>query len=83
MEVLCRIVDAGLLSRQARLTWLLDKLAERDARIAELETRLARNQWAFSLPFGRTDAERLVTVPAGAAVSVKTKRSTRPRPAMS
>ncbi|HEV2356653.1 MAG TPA: hypothetical protein VGZ23_03460 [bacterium] len=32
------------------VAWLLDQLAERDARIAELEARLQRNDWAFSLP---------------------------------
>jgi len=32
------------------VAWLLDKLAERDARIAELEARLTQNEWAFSLP---------------------------------
>jgi hypothetical protein len=32
------------------VAWLLDQLAERDARIAELEARLQRNEWAFSLP---------------------------------
>ena len=30
--------------------WLLDRLADRDARIAELEARLQRNEWAFTLP---------------------------------
>jgi hypothetical protein len=32
------------------VAWLLDQLAERDARIAELEVRLQRNGWTFSLP---------------------------------
>lgn len=32
------------------VTWLLDRLAERDARIAELEMRFQRNEWVFSLP---------------------------------
>ncbi len=31
------------------VAWLLDRLAERDARIAELEARRRRNGWAFSL----------------------------------
>jgi hypothetical protein len=30
--------------------WLLDRLAERDARIAELKARLQQYQWVFSLP---------------------------------
>jgi hypothetical protein len=29
------------------VAWLLDQLADRDARIAELEARLARNEWRF------------------------------------
>jgi len=33
---------------QRDVAWLLEKLAERDARIAELEARLPRNKWAFS-----------------------------------
>lgn len=32
------------------VAWLLDKLAERDAHIAELEARLERNAWTLSLP---------------------------------
>lgn len=32
------------------VAWLLDQLAERDARIAELEARLRRDEWVFSLP---------------------------------
>jgi len=32
------------------VAWLLDQLAERDARIAELEARLRRHEWALSLP---------------------------------
>jgi hypothetical protein len=31
------------------VAWLLDRLAEHDARIADLEARLQRNEWAFSL----------------------------------
>ena len=30
--------------------WLIEQLARRDARIAELEARLRRYEWAFSLP---------------------------------
>jgi len=33
------------------VAWLLGQLAKRDARIAELQARLARNAWAFSLPW--------------------------------
>jgi hypothetical protein len=32
------------------VAWLLDQLAERDTRIAELEARLRWNEWMFSLP---------------------------------
>jgi hypothetical protein len=32
------------------VAWLLDKLTERDARIADLEARLARMEWLFPLP---------------------------------
>jgi len=32
------------------VAWLLDQLADRDARIAELETRLKDSEWALSLP---------------------------------
>ena len=32
------------------VAWLLEQLAERDVRIAELEARLQRNEWVFSLP---------------------------------
>ena len=32
------------------MTWPLDQLAERDARIAELEARRQRNGWVFALP---------------------------------
>ena len=31
------------------VAWLLDNLAERDARIAELKARRRRNEWALSL----------------------------------
>jgi hypothetical protein len=42
--------------------WLLDQLAERDARVAELGARLRRNEWAFSLPW---DARPLARAPTG------------------
>jgi hypothetical protein len=32
------------------MAWLLEKLDERNVRIAELETRLSRNEWIFWLP---------------------------------
>lgn len=32
------------------LAWLLERLAEQDEHIAELEARLRRVDWAFSLP---------------------------------
>ena len=32
------------------VAWLIDQLAERDARIVELEARLRRAEWLFSLP---------------------------------
>ena len=32
------------------MVWLLEKLGERDVRIAELEARLRRNEWIFLLP---------------------------------
>jgi hypothetical protein len=32
------------------MAWLLDQLAERNGRIAELEARLQRAEWTFSLP---------------------------------
>jgi hypothetical protein len=32
------------------VAWLLDHLAERDARIAEFEAQLQRNEWALRLP---------------------------------
>lgn len=32
------------------VAWLLDRLAERDARITELEARLRHDEWAFRLP---------------------------------
>lgn len=32
------------------VAWLLDQLTERDARIADLEARLQRNEWMLSLP---------------------------------
>ena len=32
------------------VAWLLDKLADRDARIAELQARLQRAEWTLSLP---------------------------------
>ena len=32
------------------VAWLLEKLAERDARIAELETKLRETAWILSLP---------------------------------
>jgi hypothetical protein len=32
------------------VAWLLDQLAERDARVPELEVRLQRNEWAYSIP---------------------------------
>ena len=35
---------------QRDVAWLLERLVEREARIAELEARLRRNEWAFSLP---------------------------------
>jgi hypothetical protein len=43
------------------VAWLLDKLADRDARIAELETRLKDSEWALSLPrpLGDSAARRM------------------------
>jgi hypothetical protein len=32
------------------VAWLLEQLAERDARIAVLEARLRRNEWALLRP---------------------------------
>jgi hypothetical protein len=32
------------------VAWLLDQLAEPDAHIAELQARLQRNEWMFSMP---------------------------------
>jgi hypothetical protein len=32
------------------LAWLLDRRAARNARVAELEARLQRNEWVLSLP---------------------------------
>ena len=32
------------------VAWLLERLAEQTERITELEARLQRNEWAFSLP---------------------------------
>jgi hypothetical protein len=32
------------------MAWLLERLHERNVRIAELETRLRRNEWIFLLP---------------------------------
>ena len=32
------------------VAWLLEQLAERDARIAELEARLGETEWILSLP---------------------------------
>lgn len=32
------------------VAWLLDQLIEWDGRIAELESRLRRSEWMFSLP---------------------------------
>ena len=32
------------------VAWLVEKLVERDERIAELEARLRRVEWALSLP---------------------------------
>ena len=35
---------------ESNVAWLLDHLAERDARIEKLEARLRRRGWMFSLP---------------------------------
>jgi len=32
------------------MAWLLERLDERNVRIAELETRLRQNEWIFRLP---------------------------------
>jgi hypothetical protein len=32
------------------MAWLLNKLRERDVRIAELEARMKQNEWIFLLP---------------------------------
>jgi hypothetical protein len=32
------------------VAWLLERLADRDARIAELEARLKETEWLLSLP---------------------------------
>ena len=44
-----RLNERNALRRQ-NVAWLLDHLAERDARIEKLEARLRRRGWMFSLP---------------------------------
>jgi len=40
----------GYRDAERDVAWLLDQLAERDARIAGLEAWLQRNEWVFSPP---------------------------------
>jgi len=53
-DIMKKLSSWGYLSHypdaERDIVWLVEKLGERDVRIAELEARLRRNEWIFLLP---------------------------------
>jgi hypothetical protein len=53
-DIAKKLCSWGYVSRcrdaERDMAWLLEKLGERNARIAELEARLRQHEWIFLLP---------------------------------